>query len=73
MIDPRWLWVAWLAAFVVIELALYWRYGTPGTLSGTIWAWLDGQPGEERGRRWRWLALAAGLAVLGWHLLAGAW
>lgn len=66
-----WLWLLWVLAFVVIELALYvWR-GTPATLSGLIWRWQDEGPG---GPRWRWLrraVLAAALVVLAHHLIFG--
>ena len=69
-----WLWLGWVLAFVVIELALYvWR-GTPATLSGLLWRWLDNGPGGDgtRARRCRWLVLAGALAVLAYHLLGGA-
>lgn len=66
-----WLWLLWVLAFVVIELALYvWR-GTPATFSGLIWRWQDGAPGDVRGRRIRRLVLGAALAWLGWHLVGG--
>lgn len=66
-----WLWLLWVLAFVVIELALYvWR-GTPATFSGLIWRWQDGAPGDVRGRRIRRLVLGAALVVLGHHLIFG--
>lgn len=68
-----WLWLAWILAFVVIELALYWRHGTAGTFSALVWRWLDVGPGGERYRRVRWALLALAFLVLGWHLLAGGW
>lgn len=68
-----WYWLAWVVAFVVLELGLWLRYGTRGTFSWLLWHWQDAGPGGWRWRRVRWLALAGALAVFGWHFLAGAW
>ena len=66
-----WWWLAWVCLFVVLELTLYWRYGTPGTFSGLVWRWQDEGPGGPRWRPVRRAVLAAALVVLGHHLIFG--
>lgn len=68
-----WLWLAWLAAFLAVEIPAAVRGDRPGrprTLSAHVW-WLI----QGRGR-WHYTARLGLVVLLAWlsiHLLTGGW
>ena len=59
-----WVWVAWLAAFAVLELvAQLSHHAKPRTLSEHLWRWFP--------RRWWRVVLVGLLTLMTWHLASG--
>jgi hypothetical protein len=73
--DPRWTraWLAWIAAFFVIEGSALARGRPVDTLSDHVWAWADipRHLAPTREARMRRLALLAFVAWLSAHFLTG--
>ena len=63
-------WLAWIAAFAILEAVGYWRYGTPGTLSWNVWRWFSVT--ERRPFWWlRRLVLLVAMGMLTLHFARG--
>jgi uncharacterized BrkB/YihY/UPF0761 family membrane protein len=59
-----WLWIAWLAAFLGIEIAAaVSKHKKPRTLSEHLWAWFP--------RGWRRALIVGLLSLLAWHIASG--
>ena len=73
--DPRWTraWLAWIAAFFVIEGSALARHQPQNTLSDHVWAWANvpRHLAPTRETRMRRLALLAFVAWLSAHFLTG--
>ena len=70
-----WAWLAWIAAFLLIEgKALVQKRDPQATLSAHVWAWFavkdTRRTGWVRARRWGLLAFMAWLTA---HFLTGGW
>ena len=65
-----WLWIIWLAFFVVIEAAAIIRKDPDDTLSEHVWAWFKIKD-KPRAWTWRRVVLAGFLAWLLVHMVAG--
>ena len=71
-----WLWISWLAAFVVLEGITLARKAPGDTLSEHVWKWFAvGRPGNRPAVtglvQLRRFALLAGVAWLAAHFLTG--
>lgn len=66
-------WLAWIAAFFVIEGSALARHKSADTLSDHVWAWFDipKHPAPNRSERIRRVFLLGFLAWLGAHFLTG--
>ncbi|MFF7252437.1 hypothetical protein [Streptomyces microflavus] len=72
-----WLWVGWLAAFLVIEGKALFNKTSGDTLSEHVWKWFStARTGEHQGQPTGWVrlrrfALLAFMAWLSVHFLTG--
>ena len=67
-------WVAWIAAFVILEGAALIRRREDETLSAHVWRWFAVRGPRDSARTWagRGVLLAAGVWLTG-HLAFGWW